>query len=139
MGYEYSSRVFFFLNFVVAVFLSLLIICFMFYSFYICFLLLLPLGFYCFLFFLKNTCQKTLQKQLCSTQFLGIISSRLKCIRMMGILIDIQKLEMIVSINSVLVHFMPLVSFDTTWKHLKPFGFLIFSGGIERDQWHEMG
>ena len=57
----------------------------------------------------------------------------------MGILIDIQKLEMIVSINSVLAHFMPRVSFDTTWKHLKPFGFQIFSGGIERDQWHEMG
>ena len=37
-----------------------------------------------------------------------------------------------------LTHIMPLVSFDTPWKHQKTFGFL-FSGGIERDQWHEMG
>ena len=58
---------------------------------------------------------------------------------MTGILVDIQMLEMIVSINSVLAHFMPLVSFDTPWKYQKPFGFLILSGGIERDQWHEMG
>ena len=33
---------------------------------------------------------------------------------------------------------MPLVSFDTLRKHQKTFGFLMFSGGIERDQWHEM-
>ena len=34
---------------------------------------------------------------------------------------------------------MPLVSFDTPWKHQKTFRFLIFSGGIERGQWHDMG
>ena len=32
---------------------------------------------------------------------------------------------------------MPLASFDTPWKHQKTFGFLMFSGGIEGDQWHE--
>ena len=32
---------------------------------------------------------------------------------------------------------MPLVSLNTLWKHEKTKGFL-FSGGIERDQWHEM-
>ena len=32
---------------------------------------------------------------------------------------------------------MPLISFDTSWKHQKIRGFLILSGGIERDQWHE--
>ena len=32
-----------------------------------------------------------------------------------------------------------LTHFITPWKHLKTFGFLLFSGGIERDQWHEMG
>ena len=40
---------------------------------------------------------------------------------------------------SVLTHFMPLISFDTPWKHQKTRGFLILSGGIKRDQWHEMG
>ena len=39
----------------------------------------------------------------------------------------------------VLTHFMPLVSFYTPSKHQKTSGFLTFSGGIERDQWHEMG
>ena len=30
-----------------------------------------------------------------------------------------------------------LISFDTLWKHQKTRGFLVFSGGIKRDQWHE--
>ena len=34
---------------------------------------------------------------------------------------------------------MPLVSFDTPGKYQKTFGFFMFSGGIRRDQWHEMG
>ena len=34
---------------------------------------------------------------------------------------------------------MPLVSFYTPWKQQKTRSFLMFSGGIERDQWHEMG
>ena len=38
-----------------------------------------------------------------------------------------------------LIHFMPLVSFYTSWKHQKISGFLMFLGGIERDQWHAMG
>ena len=38
-----------------------------------------------------------------------------------------------------LIHFMPLVSFYTSWKHRKTYGFLMFFGGIERDQWHKMG
>ena len=38
---------------------------------------------------------------------------------------------------SYLTHFMPLASVDTPWKQ-KTKGFLIFSGGIERDHWHEM-
>ena len=33
---------------------------------------------------------------------------------------------------------MPMFSFYTPWKHLKVSGFLTFSGGIEKDQWHEM-
>ena len=37
-----------------------------------------------------------------------------------------------------LIHFMPLVSFYTSWKHQKISGFLMFLGGIERDHWHEM-
>ena len=37
-----------------------------------------------------------------------------------------------------LTHFMPLVSFDTPRKHQETFGFLMFSRGIERDQWNEM-
>ena len=43
------------------------------------------------------------------------------------------------SIDIYLKHFMPLLSFYTHWKHQKTSGFLIFSGGIERYQWHEMG
>ena len=35
---------------------------------------------------------------------------------------------------SVLIHFMPLISFDTPEKHPKTRGFLMFSGGIKRDQ-----
>ena len=34
---------------------------------------------------------------------------------------------------------MPLVSFYTPWKQQKTSGFLMFSGGIKRDLWHEMG
>ena len=37
-----------------------------------------------------------------------------------------------------LTHFMQLASFDTPWKHQKTIGFLMFSGGAERDQLHEM-
>ena len=33
---------------------------------------------------------------------------------------------------------MPLVSFFTPWKPKKTSGSVIFSGGIERDQWYEM-
>ena len=36
-----------------------------------------------------------------------------------------------------LTHFMPVVSYDTPRKQ-KTSGFLMFSGSIERDQWHEM-
>ena len=38
-----------------------------------------------------------------------------------------------------LTHFMPLVSFDTPWKHQKTSDFFMFSGGVERDKWHETG
>ena len=33
--------------------------------------------------------------------------------------------------------FTPLTSFDTPWKHQKTRVFLMFSGGIKRNQWHE--
>ena len=39
----------------------------------------------------------------------------------------------------ILTHFMPLISFCTLGELQKISGFLMFSGGIERDQWHEMG
>ena len=39
----------------------------------------------------------------------------------------------------LLTHFMPLISFCTLWKQQKASRFLMFSRGIERDQWHEMG
>ena len=38
-----------------------------------------------------------------------------------------------------LTHFMPLVSYYMPWKHEKTFGFFMFSGGVERNQWHEIG
>ena len=43
------------------------------------------------------------------------------------------------SAAQVLTHFMPLGSFDSPWKHQETKDFLMSSGGIERDQWHEMG
>ena len=33
---------------------------------------------------------------------------------------------------------MPLILFNTPRKHQKAYGFQMFSGGIKRDQWHEM-
>ena len=35
--------------------------------------------------------------------------------------------------------FYTTIPFCTPRKHKKTFGFLTFSGAIERDQWHEMG
>ena len=40
------------------------------------------------------------------------------------------------SLFAVFTHFIPLVSFFTPKK---TGGFLMFSGGKEGDQWHEMG
>ena len=37
-----------------------------------------------------------------------------------------------------LTHIMSLASFYTSWKYQKTSGFLMFSGGIKREQWHEM-
>ena len=37
-----------------------------------------------------------------------------------------------------ITYFMLLVSFYTPWKHQKTTGFLMFLGGIERNQWHIM-
>ena len=34
--------------------------------------------------------------------------------------------------QTLLTHFMPLVSFYTTWKRQKTYSFLMFSGGVER-------
>ena len=41
--------------------------------------------------------------------------------------------------SSSLNHFVALVSFYTTLKHRNTKGFQMFSGGIERDQSHEIG
>ena len=38
-----------------------------------------------------------------------------------------------------LTHFRPVFPFYTPWKRQKTFGFLTFSGGIEREHWPEMG
>ena len=43
-------------------------------------------------------------------------------------------------IKKILVNpFYATISFYTPWKHQKTKGFLMFFGGIERDEWHEMG
>ena len=42
-------------------------------------------------------------------------------------------------IQKALTCFMPLVSFYTYWKRRKTCGFLTFSGGIEKGQWHKIG
>lgn len=38
-----------------------------------------------------------------------------------------------------LTNFQPMFQFYTLWKHQKPFGFLMFSRGIEVEHWFEMG
>ena len=43
------------------------------------------------------------------------------------------------SSTNTLTHFVPLISFDTPRKHQKTSGFLMFSEGIKKDQWHESG
>ena len=42
-------------------------------------------------------------------------------------------------LNDLWNYFMQLASFYAPWKHQKIRGFLMFSGGIERDHWHKMG
>ena len=44
-----------------------------------------------------------------------------------------------VKVAPLTTHFMPRVSFNTPWKHLKTCGFLMLSGVMERGQWHEIG
>ena len=44
----------------------------------------------------------------------------------------------IILLTNRLTDFMPLISFYTPWKHQKTKGFLMFSAGMERDQWHEV-
>ena len=44
-----------------------------------------------------------------------------------------------ISHNFWLTHFMPLISLDIPSKQQKTSGFLMFAGGIKRDQWHETG
>ena len=39
---------------------------------------------------------------------------------------------------SVLTHFIPLASFHTPRKRQKTRSFFMFSGGTERDQWHDI-
>ena len=43
-----------------------------------------------------------------------------------------------VELNFTITHLVPLVYFHTPWKYQKTKGLLVFSGGIERDHWHEM-
>ena len=40
--------------------------------------------------------------------------------------------------KNTLTHFTSLVSFYTPWKYQTTRSFLIFSGGMERSQWHEI-
>ena len=44
-------------------------------------------------------------------------------------------------LRKALTHFMPLVFFYTPWiyQDQETYGFLMFSEGIERDQWHQIG
>ena len=61
----------------------------------------------------------------------------------MGLFHVFQTIQMVLNritsiTNELLIHFEPLFSFCTPWKHHNISGFLMFSGGIERDLWHEM-
>ena len=39
--------------------------------------------------------------------------------------------------SELLTYFMQLVSFYNPWKHQKTRGFLMFTGGVERDKWKQ--
>ena len=56
------------------------------------------------------------------------------------ILLHVKQCNLLYSIQkySLLTHVISLVSFCTPGKHQKTIGFLMFPGGIERDQWHEI-
>ena len=41
-------------------------------------------------------------------------------------------------LQKTLTHVMPLISFYTPWKRQKTYGFMMISGGVERDQGHEV-
>ena len=88
--------------------------------------------------------------KFCSTPLPALFIALFRCLNMSlrhsvcVILLEVglshSKIAVFVCFNkSLLTHFMPLVSFDTPWKHQKTEGFLMFSGAIEWDQWHEMG
>ena len=49
------------------------------------------------------------------------------------------KQEKLIAHVLLITHFMALVTFYIPWKYEKTRGFLMFSGGIERDHCHEMG
>ena len=42
-------------------------------------------------------------------------------------------------LDQVLDDFTPLITFYAPWKHQQTKGFLMFSGAIEGEQWHQMG
>ena len=41
--------------------------------------------------------------------------------------------------SKYLAHFMLLVSFYTSWKYQKISGFLMFTGGLVKNKWYEVG
>ena len=44
-----------------------------------------------------------------------------------------------VELFAALIHFMYQISYYTLWKHQKSWDFLMFSMGIQKDRWHQMG
>ena len=92
---------------------------------------------------LENICGEAISQQRCRLQEWNFTKKK----SAMNVLANFSKElffgthlnRLCLACKNSLIHFMPLVSFYILWKHQGTSGFPLFSRGIERDQWHEMG
>ena len=60
------------------------------------------------------------------------------CLSVFGHFVGLARKGLIYCFWISLTHFMLLLASYAPWKYKKTFEFFYVSGGIERDQWHEM-
>ena len=83
-------------------------------------------------------CLHSISKFMQSAEFISWLAGSLPidALSMRNVLVLIYDMY---DTNVILTRSIPLVSFYVPWKDQKTGGFLMISGGIERDQWHKMG